>query len=120
CRAFGPEAARDLAQELRGMVRSQARPKLMLLRSVEFLQSRKTEIPSLATLTDCITREIRHHQRQLADALAARLSTTQCALLNALLAKADSREGPPPPWQRYRVTLLKRFSQSLRPSRIKA
>ena len=88
----------------------------MLLRSIEFLQSRKIEIPSLATLTDCITREIRHHQRQLADALAARLSTTQYALL----AKADSSEGPPSPWQRYRVTLLKRFSQSLRPSRIKA
>lgn len=120
CRAFGPDAARDLAQELRGMVRSQTRPKLMLLRSIEFLQSRKIEIPSLATLTDGIMREIRHHQQQLAAALTARLSTPQRTLLDALLAKADSGDEPPSPWQRYRVTLLKRFSQSLRPSRIKA
>ena len=102
------------------MVRSQARPKLMLVRSVEFLQTRKTEIPSITTLTDCLSRTIRQHQRQLATALAARLSTTQRALLDALLAKADSDEEPPSPWQRYRVTLLKRFSQSLRPSRIRA
>jgi len=119
-RAFGPEAERELAQELRGMVRSQARPKLMWLRSVEFLQSHKTEIPSVATLTDCITREARHHQRHLAATLVAQLSTTQRALLDTLLEKAASEDETASQWQRYRVTLLKRFSQSVRPSRIKA
>jgi Domain of unknown function (DUF4158) len=117
CRAVGPDAVRDVAQELRGLVRSQARPKLRLWRSGKFLQSRKTEIPRLAPLTDCLTRAIRHHQRQVAEALAARRSTTQGALLDALLAQADSSEGAPAPWQRYRVTLLKRCSQSLRPAR---
>jgi TnpA family transposase len=102
------------------MVRSQARPKLMLLRSVEFLQSPKIEIPSVATLTDCIAHETRQHQRHLADALAARLSTTQRTLLDALLEKVGPGDEPASPWQRYRVTLLKRFSQSVRPSRIKA
>ncbi len=49
-REFGTAAEHELVSELRSMVRSQVRPKFMLLRIVEFLKVRKTEIPSAYTL----------------------------------------------------------------------
>jgi hypothetical protein len=41
------------------MMRSQVRPKVMLLRMVDFLKARKTELPSAYTLTEIILRETR-------------------------------------------------------------
>lgn len=117
-RTFGAEAERALRRELHTMVRSQIRPKSMFLRMVEFLKARKTEIPSAYALTECIAQETRQHQRELTDTLQGNLSDTQRALLDTLFEKASSEESAAP-YQRYQLTLLKRFSQSTRPSRIK-
>jgi hypothetical protein len=118
-REFGAAAEHEIVSAIRSMVRSQVRPKVMLLRMVDFLKARKTEIPSAYTLTEIILRETRQHRQDLTDAIEDRLSAAQRALLDALLEKPPQAEATESPMQRYQLTLLKRFSQSTRPSRIK-
>ena len=118
-RAFGAAAERELASELRSLVRSQVRPKVLLLRMVDILKARKTEIPSVATLTEIMLRETRQHQQELTDAIEGQLSAAQRTLLEALLEKPPQAAATESPLLRYQLTLLKRFSQSTRPSRIK-
>jgi hypothetical protein len=49
-RPFNTHARQDIAREIRMMVRSRMRPKAILLRVLEILEGRKTEIPTARTL----------------------------------------------------------------------
>jgi TnpA family transposase len=119
-REFGTEAQQELVQEIRNMVRAQDRPKFILHRVVDLLKARKIEVPTAYTLTALIGQEIKRHRGELIAAVDRQLSPEQRALLDALLDKPGQAEGVALPWQRYTLTLLKRFSQSTRPSKIKA
>jgi TnpA family transposase len=102
------------------MIRAHLRPKAIFGQVLRLLATRKTEIPSAYTLTDVITQASRHHHRALSATIEAHLSPTQRVLLDALLDKQEPLWPPEPQVQRYKLTLLKRFSQSMRPARIKA
>ena len=102
------------------MVRSQMRPKAIFLQLLKLLETRKTEIPSAYALTELITHESQQHKRALTQTIEAHLSPTHRALLDALLEKQETFWQPEPQVQRYKLTLLKRFSQSTKPARIKA
>jgi len=117
-RPFGGEVQGELVQEIRSMVRAQGRPKSILLRVVDLLKSRKIEIPTAYLLTALIGKEIKRHRCELTSALEVQLSQQQRELLDALLDKGT--EGEETALQRYKLTLLKRFSQSTRPLKIKA
>ena len=119
-RAFNQEARRDLVQEIRTMVRSQMRPKAIFLRALELLELRKTEIPTERALTDLIAAEIKHHKQRLTATLETHLSPAQRTLLDALLDKPEQTDSAPSQVQRFQLTLLKRFSQSTKPTKIKA
>jgi len=116
-REFGAEAQQELIPEIRGMVRAQDRPKCMLHRVADLLKARKIEVPTAYTLTALIDQEIKRHRGELIAEIDRQLSPGQRALLDALLDKPSQAGGP---LQRYTLTLLKRFSQSTRPSKIKA
>jgi TnpA family transposase len=109
-----------MAQEIQGMVRSQLRPKVIFVQLLTLLETRKTEIPSAYTLTELITKISQQHQHQLTHTLEAHLLPTHRALLDALLDKQEALWQPEPQVQRYKLTLLKRFSQSTKPASIKA
>lgn len=101
------------------MVRSQMRPKSILVRLVEILESRKTEIPSAFALTDLIVSEGRHHRAALTAAVDAQLSGPQRGLLDDLLEKKEGTGDRELKVQRFRLTLLKNISQSTKPKKIK-
>jgi hypothetical protein len=109
-----------MAQDIRTMIRSHMRPKAIFGQLLTLLATRKTEIPSAFTLTALITHASRHHQRELTATMEAHLAPTQRVLLDALLDKQETLWQPEPHVQRYKLTLLKRFSQSTRPARLKA
>jgi len=71
---FSFDAKQRLLQEIRAMVRSQARPKAILLHTFDILARRKTEIPSARTLTDLIVGEIRRHKGTLTEVIDAQVS----------------------------------------------
>lgn len=119
-RPFNAQVRQEIALEVRAMIRSQMRPKAIFGRVLHLLATRKTEIPSAYALTALITTESQHHRRVLAETLEHALSTQHRTLLDALLEKQETLWQPEPHVQRYKLTLLKRFSQSTRPAKIKA
>jgi hypothetical protein len=119
-RPFHDQAQEGIAHEIRTMVRSQLRPKAIFFQVLTLLEARKTEIPSAYTLTELITHESQQHQRQLTHTIEAHLSPAHRALLDALLDKQETLWPSEPHVQRYKLTLLKRFSQSTKPAKIKA
>jgi hypothetical protein len=68
-----------------------------------------------------IAREINSHKRALIRLVDEHLTADGRALLDALLEKEELPEiEEPPKVQRYRLTLLKKFHHSTKPSKIKA
>jgi len=113
------EAAREFAvAELATMVRVQFRPKLVLLDLIQVLTRRKIALPSYTVLAALVAAAVTHHQRALSRIIDDNLTDGQRARLDALLEKAP--EAGAANGGRYRLTRLKRPSQSTQPSRIKA
>lgn len=119
-RPFDTHAQRDLLVEIRSMVRSQMRPKVIFLHALDALARQKTETPSAYRLTEFITREMRRHKDTLTEVIHAQLPSELRDLLEALLDKPEPSTAPPPQVQRFKLTLLKKISQSTKPSKIKA
>ncbi len=102
------------------MVRSQVRPKVILLHLLDLLPRRKTEIPNARTLTNLIVSEIQAHNRVLTRVINDQVSPELRMRLDALFEKPEYLEEPAPQIQRFKLTLLKKISQSTRPKKIKA
>lgn len=118
-RPFAVHARHAVAQEIRMMIRSQQRLKAMFFHAVEVLETRKIEIPSVHALTALIGSELKQHKQRLAATLEQHLSARQRELLESLVEKSPPDAQDRTPMERFPFTLLKRFSQSMRPSRIK-
>jgi TnpA family transposase len=117
---FDEAAKQALVQESAPLVRSQVRPKIILLHMLDILARRKTEIPSVRTLTEVITDEIRRHKGTLSEVMNAQVPPELRELLEALLEKPETSVEPVPQIQRFKLTLLKKISQSTKPSKIRA
>ena len=127
-RKFDDESKLRLRRELASLVRSQTRPKLMLLEAVQSLVRQKTVVPSYNVLANLIIQSINQHKRSLIRIAEQRLSPAQRRLLDALFEKdvdafasgLDADDDTSAKLRRYRLTLLKKSFQSTRPSKIKA
>jgi hypothetical protein len=109
---FDLSAEQLLAAQLTPMVRSHVRPKLMLQQACDILIKNKTEIPSYHRLSTIISREMKQHRKALNRTIHQSLTKECKALIDTLLHKENG--------SRYRLTLLKRFSHSPKPAKIKS
>jgi len=116
---FDSQTKDNLRKEIHTMVRSQVRPKVILLHLLDLLARRKTEIPSTRTLTNLIADELEQHKRTLTEVIKNQVSPELRERLDALLEKIEFLEENAPQIQRFKLTLLKKISQSTRPSKIK-
>lgn len=73
-RKFDDESKLRLKREIASLVRSQARPKLMLLEAVQSLARHKVVIPSYNTLANLIIESINQHKRLLVSVVEQHLS----------------------------------------------
>jgi mannitol-1-phosphate/altronate dehydrogenase len=94
------------------MIKSHTRPKLMLEQACDILIRYKIEIPRYHTLYTIISREMKQHQEDLNQTIRQGLTEEKKILIDMLLDKEDG--------SRYRLTLLKRFSHSTKPAKIKS
>lgn len=117
--AFDTHAAQALRHEIHPLVRAQARPKVLFLHGLDSLARSKTEIPTARMLTDLIVESINRHKRSLTAVIETQVAPALHHLLHTLLEIAEVPDGPVPQIHRYKLTLLKKISQSTRPSRIK-
>ncbi|MBV9224625.1 MAG: DUF4158 domain-containing protein [Acidobacteriaceae bacterium] len=127
-RKFGDDAQLRLRREISSLVRSQTRPRLILLEAVQSLVRQKTVIPTYNVLANLIIESISQHKRLLIRIVEQRLSPAQRQLLDALLEKdvddsasdSEAADNGSARLRRYRLTLLKKSFQSTRPAKIKA
>jgi TnpA family transposase len=116
------EAGQEIAaREVAAKVCAHRRPKAIFLELVETLTRRHVALPKYYLLAELIAREINAHKQALIRLVNERLTMEGRALLDTLLEKEELPENEEPPKvQRYRLTLLKKFHHSTKPSKIKA
>ena len=114
---FDTKAQRQVTEHLQPLIHSQVRPKVLFQESLAFLQAHKIETPSCGTLTLLILDAVRHHRHDLVERIRGRLQPEGQRALDALFDKAPDSEHLHV--QRARLTLLKRVSHSMKPSKIK-
>lgn len=115
CREFNSETKGIAASEIRAMVRSQLRPRVIIEELREILIRRKIEVPSYGTLSLLISNQINIHKRRMVKLTASLLPKKTKRSLDRLLKAAVSGEKNAP----YELTVLKKYSHSVQPAAIK-
>lgn len=117
---FRPHGRPVLAEEIARLVRSQIKPKVVLWRCVDVLMRAKIEVPGYFPIADQILNAIRAHNQTLATTLERTLdSATRKVLDNLLTQEPLAGDTVPGKTSAYKLTLLKKLSQSTKPSKIK-
>ena len=120
-RAFDQSARTFLGKEIAGMVRSQLKPRLIFWRCVDLLIREKVEVPTYFRLAELILTAINHHKEELTTVLEHALPAQTRVVLDGLFVQSPALDGAPVDSQTaaYKLTLLKKLSQSTKPTKIK-
>ena len=110
--AFDETASDTLVVEIATMARVHLKPRLIFDRCVDFLIQRRMQVPSAYRLNDLIRAGLHDRKAELIALMDKHLSDDACVMLDDLFSAPDDQN-------RYRLTLLKKMSQSTSPSRIK-
>lgn len=110
--AFDDKAKDMLAVEIGTMARVHLKSKLIFERCVDFLIQRRVQIPQSGTLLEMIRIGLQDRKTELVALMDRHLSNDARGLLDDLFTAPDDQN-------RYRLTLLKKLSQSTRPTKIK-
>jgi hypothetical protein len=120
CRAFDHQMRHFLVEEIASMIRSQLKPKLILLRCVDVLIREKVEVPSYFRLSELILSAANSRKKDLATVIERTLAEDTRTLLDTLLIQQIPIDGTAPgKTTAYKVRLMKKLSQSTRPAKVK-
>lgn len=109
---FDNVAEAAVAVEVDTMAKTYLKPKLMFDRCTDFLIQQRIQVPSARTLSDLIRGGLQEHKTTLVALMGANLTDQSHRLLDGLFTTPDDQN-------QYRLTLLKKLSQSTKPSRVK-
>lgn len=112
---FNQTAKKVLLSEIKMLLKTQSRPKVILLQLIETLIYKKIEIPSYRTFSDLIIPALNRHQETLGVTVFNSLNENQRLKLDSFLQKEDENLD----WS-YRLTLFKKTYQSTKPLKIRA
>jgi uncharacterized protein DUF4158 len=115
---FDKDARALLAKEIAVMVRSQLKPKHIFQQVLDILLRNGIEVPSYFTLAEIIGRVMAGYKAELAHLIEQNLTAENRELLESLFEKEPTQAAVP--FQRYRLTLFKKYYQSTRPAKVKA
>jgi hypothetical protein len=102
-------------------VGAQLKPKVIFWRCVDLLVREKVEVPGYFRLAALILRAINRRNWTLVDTCERALTPPVRALLDDLLIQEPAVDGAVPgKTTAYRLTLLKKLSQSTKPAKVKA
>ncbi|NQY10317.1 MAG: DUF4158 domain-containing protein [Flavobacteriales bacterium] len=111
---FDKDAEILLSQEAIKMVHDQLKPNLIFWRCVDFLNQQKIELPSSNFLTLLITDVLAEYKENLMQIINESLDYETKYLLDELFTQESTSKT-----SRYRLTLLKRISQSTKPAKVR-
>lgn len=109
---FDNGAETAVAVEITTMAKTYLKPKLIFDRCTDFLIQKRIQVPSARTLSDLIRVGLQGHKTALITLMNVHLTDTPRQLLEDLFTQPDAQNY-------YRLTLLKKLSQSTKPSRVK-
>ena len=109
---FDASAEQLVQTEIAAMVRSQLKPKLIFERCLDLLIQNRMTLPHSHVLTDMVRAALKQRRQELNTLVDEHLLPDTRQLLDSLF-EMDQGEN------RYRLTLLKKLSQSTRPTKIK-
>ena len=109
---FDQSTSYALATEIATMARMHIKPRLIFDRCVDFLIQHRVQVPSAYRLNDLIRAGLHDRKAELIALMDSQLPAEARHLLDDLFTAPDDQN-------RYRLTLLKKLSQSTSPSRIK-
>ena len=120
-RTFDDAARMFLTQEIVGMVRAQLKPRLIFWRCVELLLREKVALPTYYRLAALILTLMNHQKQVLTALLTQTLTPRTRGLLDGLFVQSLTLAGEPVDSQTatYKLTLLKQFSHSTKPTKIR-
>lgn len=109
---FDEQTKKTLAVEISAMAQMHLKPRLVFDRCVDFLVQHRIQVPTSRNLTDSIRTGLHERKAELVGLMDDHLCNESRRLLDDLFAAPEDQN-------RYRLTLLKKLSQSTRPTRIK-
>jgi hypothetical protein len=101
----------ELSNYIYVQVKSYKSPQLIFMDMMEYLQTRKIEIPRYRQFVNLISEQVQKYKSDIHNCLANCLDQQTKAQLDALLSQSDDRQ--------YALRFLKRYNQSLRPGNIR-
>lgn len=121
-RKFDNKVRTLVEKEAEALGGKQMHPRSIFMSLVDFLRSKKIEVPSYHALSAAVTRAVQAIERDLYTKITKQLTADHKQLLDGLLEKSDdylSDDKRNLKVKRYKITLLKKSSQSTRPSKIR-
>jgi len=121
-RKFDDSARERLKNEAIALSSNQITPRSLFMSLVDFLRSKKTEVPSYYALTEIITSAFKVSEKKILNLIDKYVSAEDKQLLDGLLAVDDeylTEDKADVSIKRYRITLIKKSNHSSRPSKIK-
>jgi TnpA family transposase len=120
-RPFDSTAKSFVAGEIEKLARSQLQPALILWRIVDSLVKEKIEIPGYYPLAELILAAVNTRKAELCAIIERALTARTREALDELLVQGSAGEDEPVPAKTaaYKLTLLKKLSQSTKPSKIR-
>lgn len=109
---FGKAAEAALTVEIATMARTHLKPRLIFDRCVDFLIQRRLQVPKAGTLLELIRSGLQARKAELVALMDAHITDDARSLLDDLFTAPEEQN-------RYRLTLLKKLSQSTKPTRIR-
>ena len=109
---FDAQAEAHLVTEIATMVRVHLKPRLIFRRCIDVLIEKRIQVPGVRRLTDLIRAELSARKSTLVRLVDTHLTPHLRQMLDDLFMQEDGAN-------RYRLTLLKTFSQSAAPGKIK-
>ena len=118
---FSNKILEDLKEEARHIVQKGLKPKTVLSELLNYLVNNKIEIPKYYTLAVIVTDAINKHENHLLKLIESNITEEQILMLDNLLEINKFEDDNKSEIQGavfYKLTLLKKINQSLRPKKI--
>ncbi len=118
---FDQPATEMITQEISNMARSELKPKLIFWQCIELMIRKKLQIPNYSLLTGLILFVLNQRKRDLELLIKEVLTSETKSLLDDLFIQNphEDNQSTLSKTARYKLTLLKKLSQSTRPTKVK-
>lgn len=113
-RGFNKESEIQLIGFIEGLISKQVKPKLIFWEAVDWLVANRIVVPSYFQLSEIILKSLKGHKKRLIEIVQMEMTCEVKLLIDNLFEQQGESSSAP-----YKITLLRKFSQSTKPTQVK-